>query len=160
MLGIFYSDFVQCKTVICSSVFKQESVNILNFDMCMVIKGQILLFLFVRFHGGISREEADELVSEADGCYLVRESQRSPGSYTLTMRYSCITTKLSNVEAHMCMLQLIFVFLLFLGVVTYAYKVETKEKVNIICVKKLTTTGTLWDVTKKTTDQDPACNFS
>lgn len=42
--------------------------------------------LFGRFHGCISREEADELVSVADGCYLVRESQRSPGSYTLTMR--------------------------------------------------------------------------
>lgn len=42
--------------------------------------------ILVRFHGCISREEADDLVSEADGCYLVRESQRSPGSYTLTMR--------------------------------------------------------------------------
>lgn len=43
------------------------------------------------FHGCISREEADELVSEADGCYLVRESQRSRGSYTLTMRFGGIS---------------------------------------------------------------------
>ncbi|CAH3164219.1 unnamed protein product [Porites lobata] len=43
------------------------------------------------FHGCISREEADELVSEADGCYLVRESQRSPGSYTLTMRFGGVS---------------------------------------------------------------------
>lgn len=43
------------------------------------------------FHGCISREEADKLVSEADGCYLVRESQRSPGSYTLTMRFGGIS---------------------------------------------------------------------
>lgn len=43
------------------------------------------------FHGCISREEADELVSEADGCYLVRESQRSPGSYTLTMRFGRVS---------------------------------------------------------------------
>ncbi|EDO42176.1 predicted protein, partial [Nematostella vectensis] len=39
------------------------------------------------FHGSISREEADELVSRQDGCYLVRESQRSPWAYTLTMRF-------------------------------------------------------------------------
>ncbi|XP_074624497.1 N-chimaerin-like [Acropora palmata] len=43
------------------------------------------------FHGCISREEADELVSESDGCYLVRESQRSPGSYTLTMRFGGVS---------------------------------------------------------------------
>lgn len=43
------------------------------------------------FHGCISREEADDRVSEADGCYLVRESQRSPGSYTLTMRFGGIS---------------------------------------------------------------------
>ncbi|KAL9967693.1 hypothetical protein ACROYT_G025979 [Oculina patagonica] len=43
------------------------------------------------FHGSISREEADELVSEADGCYLVRESQRSRGSYTLTMRFGGVS---------------------------------------------------------------------
>ncbi|XP_078377829.1 N-chimaerin-like [Oculina patagonica] len=39
------------------------------------------------FHGSISREEAKDLVSQyADGGYLVRESQRTPGSYTLTLR--------------------------------------------------------------------------
>ncbi|KAJ7375425.1 N-chimaerin [Desmophyllum pertusum] len=45
----------------------------------------------VPFHGCISREEADDLVSEGDGGYLVRESQRSPGSYTLTMRFGGVS---------------------------------------------------------------------
>ncbi len=40
-----------------------------------------------RFHGLISREEADRLVSAQSGSYLVRESQKSPGSYALSMRY-------------------------------------------------------------------------
>ncbi|XP_020907102.1 N-chimaerin isoform X2 [Exaiptasia diaphana] len=43
------------------------------------------------FHGSISREEADELVNSQDGCYLVRESQRQPGSYTLTMRFGGVS---------------------------------------------------------------------
>jgi len=38
-----------------------------------------------RFHGEISRHEADELLL-SDGCYLVRESQRNPGCYTLAIR--------------------------------------------------------------------------
>ena len=38
------------------------------------------------FHGLISREEADRLVSVKSGSYLVRESQKSPGSYALSMR--------------------------------------------------------------------------
>ncbi|XP_028405368.1 beta-chimaerin-like [Dendronephthya gigantea] len=38
------------------------------------------------FHGLISREEADRLVSAQSGSYLVRESQKSPGSYALSMR--------------------------------------------------------------------------
>ncbi|KAJ7375429.1 N-chimaerin [Desmophyllum pertusum] len=45
------------------------------------------------FHGCISREEADDLVSEGDGSYLVRESQKSPGSYMyiLTMRFGGVS---------------------------------------------------------------------
>ncbi|XP_077562028.1 N-chimaerin-like isoform X1 [Haemaphysalis longicornis] len=39
------------------------------------------------FHGIISREEAERLLQEGDGCYLVRESQRAPGQYTLSLRF-------------------------------------------------------------------------
>ncbi|KAG8201103.1 hypothetical protein JTE90_028773 [Oedothorax gibbosus] len=42
------------------------------------------------FHGKISREEAERLLVE-DGCYLVRESQRALGQYTLSMRFGGIT---------------------------------------------------------------------
>ncbi|XP_068541831.1 N-chimaerin isoform X4 [Anas acuta] len=38
------------------------------------------------FHGMISREEADQLLSVAEGSYLIRESQRQPGTYTLALR--------------------------------------------------------------------------
>ncbi|KAH7946458.1 hypothetical protein HPB49_025436 [Dermacentor silvarum] len=40
-----------------------------------------------RFHGIISREEAERMLQEGDGCYLVRESQRAPGQYTLSLRF-------------------------------------------------------------------------
>uniref|UniRef100_A0A8C9TLR6 Chimaerin n=1 Tax=Scleropages formosus TaxID=113540 RepID=A0A8C9TLR6_SCLFO len=39
------------------------------------------------FHGMISREEADQLLSIAEGSYLIRESQRQPGTYTLALRF-------------------------------------------------------------------------
>ena len=39
-----------------------------------------------RYHGAISREDADSLLSKCDGCYLVRESQRAQGAYTLGIR--------------------------------------------------------------------------
>ncbi|XP_014680656.1 PREDICTED: beta-chimaerin-like isoform X2 [Priapulus caudatus] len=45
----------------------------------------------ILFHGMVSREEADAQLSECDGCYLVRESQRAPGSYTLSMRFNDVT---------------------------------------------------------------------
>ncbi|KAK1173114.1 beta-chimaerin isoform X1 [Acipenser oxyrinchus oxyrinchus] len=35
----------------------------------------------------ISREKADELLGGAEGAYLIRESQRQPGSYTLALRF-------------------------------------------------------------------------
>ena len=44
------------------------------------------LTLFLRFHGMISREAADQLLSVAEGSYLIRESQRQPGTYTLALR--------------------------------------------------------------------------
>ncbi|XP_071773893.2 N-chimaerin isoform X2 [Centroberyx gerrardi] len=39
------------------------------------------------YHGMISREEADQLLSQAEGSYLIRESQRQPGTYTLALRF-------------------------------------------------------------------------
>ncbi|XP_068092179.1 beta-chimaerin isoform X2 [Hyperolius riggenbachi] len=39
------------------------------------------------FHGIISREEADALLCCAEGAYLIRESQRQPGCYTLALRF-------------------------------------------------------------------------
>eukprot|EP00064_Thunnus_orientalis_P001742 superscaffoldBa00000121_g1745 len=39
------------------------------------------------FHGVISREYADELLGGAEGSYLIRESQRQPGSHTLALRF-------------------------------------------------------------------------
>ncbi|XP_062825237.1 N-chimaerin isoform X7 [Anolis carolinensis] len=39
------------------------------------------------FHGMISREKADQLLSIAEGSYLIRESQRQPGTYTLALRF-------------------------------------------------------------------------
>jgi len=42
------------------------------------------------FHGDISRHETDELLYE-DGCYLVRESHRNPGCYTLAIRFDNAT---------------------------------------------------------------------
>ena len=62
-------------------------LNLVQHQVMKVFLIKVVFSIFDRFHGCISREEADRLVSEADGCYLVRESQRSPGSYTLTMRY-------------------------------------------------------------------------
>lgn len=44
------------------------------------------LTFFHRFHGMISREETDQLLSVAEGSYLIRESQRQPGTYTLALR--------------------------------------------------------------------------
>uniref|UniRef100_A0AAY5E7N1 N-chimaerin n=1 Tax=Electrophorus electricus TaxID=8005 RepID=A0AAY5E7N1_ELEEL len=42
---------------------------------------------FCSYHGMISREEADQLLSLAEGSYLIRESQRQPGTYTLALRF-------------------------------------------------------------------------
>uniref|UniRef100_A0A674MX19 N-chimaerin n=1 Tax=Takifugu rubripes TaxID=31033 RepID=A0A674MX19_TAKRU len=39
------------------------------------------------FHGRISREYADELLATAEGAYLIRESQRQPGTHTLALRF-------------------------------------------------------------------------
>ncbi len=48
----------------------------------------LMMFLLVcRFHGSISRVETDELLSEGDGGYLVRKSERAPDAFTLAIRY-------------------------------------------------------------------------
>ncbi|KAI4570488.1 hypothetical protein MJT46_006005, partial [Ovis ammon polii x Ovis aries] len=39
------------------------------------------------FHGIISREKADELLGGVEGAYILRESQRQPGCYTLALRF-------------------------------------------------------------------------
>uniref|UniRef100_A0A8C4QCW4 N-chimaerin n=1 Tax=Eptatretus burgeri TaxID=7764 RepID=A0A8C4QCW4_EPTBU len=39
------------------------------------------------FHGMISREETDALLDGIEGTYLIRESQRQPGTYTLALRF-------------------------------------------------------------------------
>uniref|UniRef100_A0A8D3CG39 Beta-chimaerin n=1 Tax=Scophthalmus maximus TaxID=52904 RepID=A0A8D3CG39_SCOMX len=39
------------------------------------------------FHGMISREYADELLAGVEGAYLIRESQRQPGTHTLALRF-------------------------------------------------------------------------
>ncbi|XP_051261762.1 beta-chimaerin isoform X2 [Dicentrarchus labrax] len=39
------------------------------------------------FHGMIPREYADELLAGAEGAYLIRESQRQPGTHTLALRF-------------------------------------------------------------------------
>ncbi|XP_059906701.1 N-chimaerin-like isoform X3 [Gadus macrocephalus] len=41
----------------------------------------------VRYHGMVSREDADQLLNQAEGSYLIRESQRQPGTYTLALRF-------------------------------------------------------------------------
>ncbi|XP_052002411.1 beta-chimaerin-like isoform X2 [Xyrauchen texanus] len=43
------------------------------------------------FHGLISRECADELLAGTEGAYLIRESQRQPGTYTLALRFGSQT---------------------------------------------------------------------
>jgi len=40
------------------------------------------------FHGAITREVAEQLVMQYEGCYLTRESQRQPGTYALTFRFN------------------------------------------------------------------------
>lgn len=45
------------------------------------------LFVLGRFHGIISREQADELLGGVEGAYILRESQRQPGCYTLALRF-------------------------------------------------------------------------
>uniref|UniRef100_A0AAQ4PMA9 Beta-chimaerin n=1 Tax=Gasterosteus aculeatus aculeatus TaxID=481459 RepID=A0AAQ4PMA9_GASAC len=39
------------------------------------------------FHGMISRQYADELLAGAEGAYLIRESQRQPGTHTLALSF-------------------------------------------------------------------------
>uniref|UniRef100_A0A8C4Y0E6 Chimerin 2 n=1 Tax=Gopherus evgoodei TaxID=1825980 RepID=A0A8C4Y0E6_9SAUR len=53
------------------------------------------------FHGIISREQADEILAGVEGAYILRESQRQPGCYTLLLAllpiYVCKTTDINSV---------------------------------------------------------------
>lgn len=46
----------------------------------------LYMFFLNRFHGVISRDYADELLVGTEGAYLIRESQRQPGTCTLALR--------------------------------------------------------------------------
>ncbi|KAL3836943.1 hypothetical protein ACJMK2_022345 [Sinanodonta woodiana] len=43
------------------------------------------------YHGNITREEAEQLLCEQEGSYLVRKSDRAPDAYTLAIRFDGIT---------------------------------------------------------------------
>ena len=48
-------------------------------NVCAVLIG--------RYHGAISREDADFMLTiGGEGSYLIRESQRAPGQFTLAIR--------------------------------------------------------------------------
>ena len=47
----------------------------------------VCVLLVVRYHGAISREDADFMLTiGGEGSYLIRESQRAPGQFTLAIR--------------------------------------------------------------------------
>jgi len=63
----------QCSTW-CVGSAKQVAV------MCVYI-------LAISYHGAISREDADFMLTiGGEGSYLIRESQRAPGQFTLAIR--------------------------------------------------------------------------
>ncbi|XP_033733399.1 N-chimaerin-like isoform X1 [Pecten maximus] len=39
------------------------------------------------YHGNVTRDEAERLLCEGDGCYLVRKSDRAPDAFTLAIRF-------------------------------------------------------------------------
>ena len=65
---------------------RRDINNSVEMSLTLVSCSQVITCI-TRFHGEISRHETDELLVH-DGCYLVRESQRSPGCYTLAIRYT------------------------------------------------------------------------
>lgn len=45
------------------------------------------MFVILRYHGQISREEAEDILCQGgDGSYLVRKSDRAPNAFTLAIR--------------------------------------------------------------------------
>jgi len=47
----------------------------------------LIIYLSARYHGAISREDADFMLTiGGEGSFLIRESQRAPGQYTLAIR--------------------------------------------------------------------------
>uniref|UniRef100_A0A3Q1J1K5 N-chimaerin n=1 Tax=Anabas testudineus TaxID=64144 RepID=A0A3Q1J1K5_ANATE len=65
----------------------QLGLSSFNLISCFPHTYNIMFPLSSRYHGMISREEADQLLSQAEGSYLIRESQRQPGTYTLALRF-------------------------------------------------------------------------
>ena len=61
----------------------------------MAVDNKAVILRAGRFHGVISRDDADQLLTageDEDGRYLIRESQRAKEQYTLAIRciYVCI----------------------------------------------------------------------
>jgi len=53
----------------------------------LVYSIECLFHNMARYHGAISREDADFMLTiGGEGSYLIRESQRAPGQYTLAIR--------------------------------------------------------------------------
>lgn len=76
--------------------FQPKSTLYLLCTVCSVLR----LPCPSRFHGIISREQADELLGGVEGAYILRESQRQPGCYTLALRWAVLHSWLGK-EAFM-----------------------------------------------------------
>jgi len=66
-------------------------------------KRYALVLVAGRFHGVISRDEADLLLTaddDEDGRYLIRESQRAKEQYTLAIRYCIYTLTVSLIDRY------------------------------------------------------------
>ena len=58
-----------------------------NSGCCRLLYFYDMHTIIVRYHGAISREDADFMLTiGGEGSYLIRESQRAPGQYTLAIR--------------------------------------------------------------------------
>ena len=66
-----------------------------NINVC----DELNAVLCARYHGAISRENADFLLTiGGEGSYLIRESLRAPGQFTLAIRW--VTHPLHHVSLH------------------------------------------------------------
>lgn len=73
---------------------------------------------YCRYHGAISREDADFMLTiGGEGSYLIRESQRAPGQYTLAIR--SVNRVVYNEEFEFLMIVMLYM-LVFTVVVFYS----------------------------------------